>query len=168
MQIRKEGYTHSVEAVATELLTPNYSIDRFPFVGTYLPLLRSALDPKQRPGRDEMVFSHYVLSLVKPHIERHTYSGIDSVPMTVAVAIHNGEQALEVGGLHPFFKRFLFDLFLGVAVDDYTHRKEHTARNAAYDNNFDDRRNLLDYTDNWKAYAEYYRTFQGKLRQVDD
>jgi hypothetical protein len=178
MEIRKEGYKNPVEAVARELMGPGY-LDRRasgdltlrdyaweysyePWVKTYLPLLRAGLDPKHVSGRDEVSFSHNALAAATANLKREFQDAAEGVSWTVALAILDKDPALEVAGLHPVYKRYLFDLSLGVVVEDSRQRHEIAKRNIDYGVV---RVRREDWSDIWQTHAEYYATFQQKLRE---
>lgn len=180
MEIRADGYKNSVATVAIELMGPEY-IDRRsctprklkfsdyewestyqPWVDKYLPLLRTGLDPEHLSGRDEVSFSHKALAAVTPHINRGIQYAAEGVSWTVALAILNNEPALAVEGIQPVYLRYLFDLALGVAVEDLQKRHEGAKRNYAY--GVVKVQNGEDWARIWQSRANRYSSFQEMLR----
>ncbi len=179
MEIRKDGYKYSVEAVAKELMGPEY-IDRLasgklklrdyqwegifkPWVRTYLPLLRTGLDQKHVSGRDEVSFAHNALATMTSQINKGIWNSTEGVSWTVASAILNKEPALAVEGIHQVYVRYLFDLAFGLVVSDFRERYEGARRNYKY--GVLQVRNGKDWAEIWQSNAEYYSAFQHKLRE---
>lgn len=179
MEIRRDGYKNPIQTVAKELMGPD-NIDRLAsgklklcdyrwdrtfrsWQEIYLPLLRTGLDPKHVPGRDEVSFARKALAAVTPHINRGIQFAAEGVSWTVALAILNNEPALAVEGMHPVYARYLFDLSLGVAVEDFRQRHEGARMN--YDYGVIQVKNGEDWAKIWQARADYYAGFQQRLRE---
>ncbi len=170
-EIVKKEYVHSVKSVAKEMFEsffpPDYikSLWQIHHVENYLSSFRKIMKMGYENGRDDSSFSHKVISelIKKGDVNKQVEDSTDAVPWTIAVAILTEDESIK--GLSDTRLRFIFDLAIGVAADDYHERHIGTKRNAAYEKDPEFKEELSKYSAHWKTESEWWEKFQDKLRQ---
>lgn len=169
MEIRTEGYEHSVEEVSLIILGNShrsgdlfhpYSIN--PYYADFLEAIKPNIAPSERSGRDSVTFCHHIIHpLIEKVRDLHGYiQASDSVPWTIAAAITVHEPHITT--LSDFEKRFLLDLALGIPVTDYLGKAQTSATNGAYQT---DPTKQQEYT-LWRGYQQYHAQKYQKLQEM--
>lgn len=165
MEIRKEGYAHSVESVAKNALHNNFNPDLakfglYPWSEEGFTTLHLALTTT--PKLDEFSFSKSVVNQFSQALQSHTFR--DAVTWTIAGAIIMEDETLKVNGLDPVYRRFMLDLALGVTADDYHRFSENYLLEHSY-NNKNASYPVLSNPTVYESRAKWLQTLQLQLRQ---
>ena len=175
MEIRLEGYKFTVVEVAKDLLGPELvgeieegplGVYDVPLYRRYLPLFHQGIRDRD-PNQGNLVANcHNIIKPVQTDHEAHkgTAFSAEGISYTFSAALLYGDEL--VNSLSPFHQRFVLDLALGIAQEDYLSRQLHTTRNAAYSVEADRSQELREWSENWSRGAQRYANYQQRLRTL--
>lgn len=169
----ERSYVTSVKSVAEEILGKLIASDenakkafmRNPFIKEYLSSFRTIMKAGYENDRDDISFSHKVISEVKKDVTK--YTGVSyatqGAPWMVALAILTEDESIK--GLSDTRLRLIFDLAIGIVVEDYHNRYVETLRNAAYTKDPIQKEEIYGYSVEWKSIFVQWERFQNLLRE---
>lgn len=167
-------FANNVETVAQDLLGPNYDAIKLynraynvdSWIKEYLPVLyESVTKALQQPWQSDRAYalSNSVMYRMREHVQEGVMDATDGVSWAVAAAVIRNEESVAL--LNDLQKRALLDDAISVPVEDYLHRHESVSLRAAYETRKSSKESLVHHAKVWKKNAEYYKSFQTKLRE---
>jgi hypothetical protein len=172
-EIAEREYTTSVKSVAEEIIGEPVSSDekmqsafmRNTYVKEYLLSFRTIMKAGYEVGRDDVSFSHKVISELEKNVAKNagTEHSTQSVPWMVALSILTNDESIQ--GVSDTRLRFIFDLAIGIAADDYRNRFIETKRTAAYTEDPKQKEELCEYSVQWKKISDEWEKYQDELQE---